>query len=185
MSVEIRSDCQRHVGLAGLEPATCRVSGGCSNHSELRALDATSCFPWRSRRPPCTSGHTCLGPSPRHTIKMRRAPRRCRHRRIRTCDLGVFNPALYQTELGGVGSGDWTRTSVRRFQRPAGMPATHSGMSGLALLCYHADHPGLEPGRLGPEPSGLPIILMAIDHLRAQPRDRTEDHLLTEEVLYH
>ena len=29
----------------------------------------------------------------------------------------------------GISSGSWTRTSVRRGQNPAGMPATHPGMS--------------------------------------------------------
>src|SRR5215831_7797317 len=47
---------------------------------------------------------------------------------IRTHDLRLTEAALCPLELQRQRSGSRTRTCVRRFQGPAGMPATHPGM---------------------------------------------------------
>jgi hypothetical protein len=58
---------------------------------------------------------------------------------IRTHDLRLTEAALCPLELQRRRSGSRTRTCVRRFQGPAGMPATHPGME---------PSPGADPGLL-------------------------------------
>ena len=71
---------------------------------------------------------------------------------IRTHDLRLTEAALCPLELQRQRSGSRTRTCVRRFQGPAGMPATHPGMepspgADLGLLPYRGRTTAVCDGR--------------------------------------
>jgi hypothetical protein len=91
---------------------------------------------------------------------------------IRTHDLRLTEAALCPLELQRQRSGSRTRTCVRRFQGPAGLPATHPGMEPSP----GAD-PGLPPyrGRVtavcdGKARSRHPVPTRGIRHTKAEPQ---------------
>ena len=107
---------------------------------------------------------------------------------IRTHDLRLTEAAPCPLELQRQRSGSRTRTCVRRFQGPAGMPATHPGMEpppgadpghppykggAAAVRGGVAAGQGLEPQPAGPEPAVLPLDDPALKYGRRDPNPQT------------